>query len=96
MNDSRKDEVLSLIEQLETYDLEGENMSFHIFLPDEIVDAQIGYSIDLNGNPLTGDNEGDWKESWFVIGHDLEVGDPIFVDLSNPNYPVFIAEHGLG
>ncbi|MCM3602795.1 hypothetical protein M3175_18835 [Robertmurraya korlensis] len=29
---------------------------------------------------LVGSNNGEWKESWFVIGQDDIVGDPIFIE----------------
>jgi hypothetical protein len=96
MFDNRISEILSLIELIKSNECKFGDMLVHIFSLDEIEDGQIGYSIDLNGNSLTGESKGDWKEAWFVIGHDLEIGDPIFVDLSYPNYPVFTAEHGLG
>ncbi len=29
---------------------------------------------------LVGNTEGDWKETWYVIGYDEDLGNPIFVD----------------
>ncbi|WP_445613698.1 hypothetical protein [Geobacillus sp. YF-1] len=96
MFDNSRREVLSFIASMNKREFKFESVEVYIFSPDEIDNAQIGYSIDLRGNSLTGENKGDWKGAWLVIGHDLEVGDPIFVDLSSPNYPVFTAKHGLG
>ncbi|EJV44738.1 MULTISPECIES: hypothetical protein [Bacillus] len=48
---------------------------------------QLGYSID---------NKGDWRQSWFVIGHEEEYGNPIFVDMSRRYLPIYTAEHGEG
>ena len=39
---------------------------------------------------------GDWKRSWLVIGYEDSLGDPLFVDLSAPELPVFTAAHGEG
>jgi hypothetical protein len=45
---------------------------------------------------FTGENAGDWKRDWFVIACEDLLGDPIFVDLSEPGLPVFTAAHGEG
>lgn len=65
----------------------------HFFAPDALSEGQIGFSIDFNGNSLTGQKEGDWKESWLVIGLD-HLGDPIFIDNRNKNTPVLSSQHG--
>ena len=99
------EKILSRLEALETnevaIDLEdGEgniiSTSFHLFSKDEFEEGQLGYREDEEGNSFVGNNEGDWKENWFVIGYDEDLGDPIFVDISNKNYPVLTAEHGMG
>jgi hypothetical protein len=59
-------------------------------------DAQIGYAIGPQGEDLTGKAAGDWRVEWLVIGTDDEVGDPIFVDTSIEEWPVFTAAHGAG
>jgi hypothetical protein len=51
-----------------------------LFAADELEEAQIGYSIDINGQFLTGTGDGDWYSSWRVIGNKDETGDPIFID----------------
>ena len=38
----------------------------------------------------------DWKPSWLVIGRDSSVGDPVFLDTSDSEFPVFTAVHGQG
>ena len=38
----------------------------------------------------------DWQPQWFVIGMETLIGDPVFVDLDDPNLPVFTAMHGMG
>jgi len=57
---------------------------------------QIGYSIGKNGEPLVGFDHGDWLEGWYVVGRDSCLGDPIFIDLNDPEIPVFTASHGMG
>ncbi|UPO90152.1 MULTISPECIES: SMI1/KNR4 family protein [Bacilli] len=95
--------ILSKIEELESYDVEIEvddpeieSISIHLFSIEEFEEGQLGYRMDEDGNSLTGDNEGDWKENWYVIGYDELVGDPIFIDIKNKNYPVLTAIHGEG
>ena len=61
-----------------------------------IKDLQIGYSVHSDGSDLSGSGEGDWQKSWVVIGIDTEVGDPFFVDTSEPSLPVYTAMHGMG
>ncbi|WML48459.1 hypothetical protein RCG23_25035 [Neobacillus sp. PS3-34] len=95
--------ILSKIEELETNDVEIvvedpeiETISFHLFLRDEFEQGQLGYRVDEDGNSLTGKNEGDWKENWYVIGYDEDLGDPIIIDINNKDYPVMTAMHGEG
>jgi hypothetical protein len=99
------EDILNRLETLKTNEVEidfedeeGEiiSVSFHLFSKDEFEEEQLGYREDEEGNSFVGNNEGDWKESWFVIGYDEDLGDPIFVDISNKNYPVLTAEHGMG
>ncbi|MED1569195.1 copper resistance protein [Bacillus paramycoides] len=67
-----------------------------IYSNDALEKEQLGYSIDNKGNSLIGTNKGDWRQSWFVIGHEEEYGNPIFVDMSRRYLPVYTAEHGEG
>jgi hypothetical protein len=97
------EKIFSKIELLESLEIELEvedpeigTVSIHLFTREEFEEGQIGYSVDQEGNSLTGNNEGDWKESWYVIGYDEDLGDPIFVDIENKNYPVMTAMHGAG
>lgn len=59
-------------------------------------EAQLGYRVHPDGSDLTGDDSGDWKSTWYVIGRDTTVGDPFFVDLSSDDLPVYTAMHGTG
>jgi hypothetical protein len=60
----------------------------------EIQQGQIGYRIAPDGRSLVG--PGAWEQQWMVIGHDDLCGDPIFVDVTKPELPVFTASHGQG
>jgi len=92
-----KIEALDNLEiEMEVDDPEIETISIHLFSREEFEEGQLGYSVDEEGNSLTGNNEGDWKETWFVIGYDEDLGDPIFVDIEDKNYPVMTAMHGEG
>ena len=57
---------------------------------------QVGYAMDPQGRPLTGEAEGDWRPNWVVIGHDDTCGDPIFIDTSQDGFPVYTAMHSQG
>ena len=57
---------------------------------------QVGFSIDGDGNPLFGFDEGDWQEGWYVIGIEQNCFDPIFVDLNDPDLPIYNAMIGMG
>jgi len=57
---------------------------------------QIGYSISPTGEPLTGEQAGDWQREWVVIGYAECCGDPIFIDSLAEGFPVYTAIHGEG
>jgi hypothetical protein len=57
---------------------------------------QIGYSISPTGEPLTGEQAGDWQREWVVIGYVECCGDPIFIDSLAEGFPVYTAIHGEG
>ena len=67
-----------------------------LFPADEVQEAQLGYSVGDAGEDFTGENAGDWKRSWLVIGYEDLLGDPLFVDLSAPELPVYTVAHGEG
>ena len=73
------------------------NTTLHFFSEeDEFIDGQIGYSVNPHGNSLVGGENGDWKETWRVLGYEDLCGDPVFVDVRIPELPVFTAPHGMG
>ena len=67
-----------------------------LFPVEELEEAQLGYSVGDAGEDFTGENAGDWRRSWLVIAYEDLLGDPIFVDLGEPELPVFTAAHGEG
>jgi hypothetical protein len=64
--------------------------------PDELGEMQVGFGVDPDGGDLSGGQRGDWRASWVVIGIEEDLGDPFFVDLAEPDLPVFTAMHGAG
>jgi hypothetical protein len=66
------------------------------FTPDQLQEGQVGYSITQEGQSLAGNQEGDWRKSWIVIGNESCCGDPIFIDTADHNLPVYFASHGAG
>jgi hypothetical protein len=67
-----------------------------LFPMSDLDEQQVGYSRDPEGHNLTGSGEGDWRKSWLVFAYEDTCGDPIFVDLSEPCFPVYTAAHGQG
>ncbi len=67
-----------------------------LFPIEELEEAQLAYSVGDADEDFTGEGAGDWKRSWLVIAYEDLLGDPIFVDLSGPELPVYTAAHGEG
>ncbi len=89
----------NIIQKLTTLPFSEVSIGFttiRLFSESDISSGQAGYSIDPDGNSLVGDEEGDWKEHWLVIGYDETCGDPILTDLSIDHSPVYSAMHGTG
>jgi hypothetical protein len=70
--------------------------TIRIFRASELEPQQVGYSITPTGQSLTGDEDGDWRKNWLVIGYEDLCGDPIFIDTSQEEFPVYTAIHGEG
>jgi hypothetical protein len=68
----------------------------HLFKPDKLEEGQIGYSVDPKGKSLAGTAEGDWRPTWVVTGYEESLGDPIFVDIAQQDFPVYTAMIGMG
>jgi hypothetical protein len=85
------DKIVSFLREAEDISIGYSEINF--ISVDDIADGQIGYSTDAEGNSLVTGEEGDWEEGWLVIGND-NLGDPIFIDTNDGNYPIFTAQHG--
>jgi hypothetical protein len=93
MNNKMND-ILTKLQSLHTQELETDYMAIYLFSEEEIEGAQVGYSVDEEGNSLVGQGPGSWEENWLVIGVEEDIDDPIFVDMQAEGYPVFTAMHG--
>ncbi|MCU5459850.1 hypothetical protein OCA96_09205 [Bacillus cereus] len=100
MHHNKIKQLLEYVDRAEDNEIEleyeFEPMTIELFNSEEIEEGQLGYSVDDEGQSLTGNGDGDWKEGWIVIGIDLYLGDPIFVDSNDENCPVYTAMHGEG
>lgn len=67
----------------------------NFFDPENLLEEQMGYSIDINGNTLITGADGDWKEEWLVIASD-GLGDPFIVDTGSQQLTILTAPHGEG
>jgi hypothetical protein len=68
---------------------------YELALPDELAELQLGYSVGTDGASLVG-GDGGWQPGWVVIGTDVLLGDPLFVDIGDARLPVLTAMHGMG
>lgn len=80
--------------------IEFEAFSLPQFYPESksVETFQTGYKIHgLTGESLTGEKEGDFKESWYVICSNYS-SDPFIVDFleEDKGFPVYFAFHGCG
>ena len=61
----------------------------HLYSKEEFDDAQIGYRVTKKGEKIN-----EWiGENFYVIGNDSCCGDPIIVDISDDNLPVYNMFH---
>jgi len=67
-----------------------------LFPAAEIERRQVGYSVNPDGSSLCTGDDGAWRPTWIVIGHETGLGDPIFIDRSSAALPVYTAMHGAG
>ncbi|MFL0801868.1 MAG: hypothetical protein K6L80_15555 [Agarilytica sp.] len=74
----------------------GRTLDIILFGSEEIENGQLGYAVSKDGLPLYGENEGQWKKEWYVIGYESGCGDPIFIDTNQEILPVYTAAHGSG
>lgn len=93
-------EIPSEIKKFITKKIKLENFCLPHFYPNisNFSDFQIGYKVHGNtGEKITGENDGDFKESWYVICSGYS-NNPFFIDMNekNENYPVYSAWQGAG
>ena len=61
----------------------------YLYDKDEIADAQIGYRVYPDGRKIE-----DWLgDEYFVVGNDSTCGDPIFINVSEKDFPVYYMFH---
>jgi len=87
---------LELISSLPATEVSFGAGGIRLFTDNELEEGQVGYSVDPNGSSLCGEEDGEWKSTWLVIGYDTGVGDPIFIDTSDSKLPVLTAIQGEG
>lgn len=93
-------EIPNEIKEFITKRIELDNFCLPHFYPEinNFNDFQIGYKIHgKTGEKITGENEGDFRENWYVICSGYS-NDPFFIDINekSKNFPVYFAWHGTG
>ncbi|MDR2236760.1 MAG: SMI1/KNR4 family protein [Chryseobacterium sp.] len=81
-----------------TYPAENLSLPENYPVLEDLLAFQDGYAFNaVSGESLTGEKEGDFKESWLVIARNY-FADPFFIDFndSEDNFPVYFAFHGAG
>lgn len=72
--------------------------SVQLIASDVLEEEQREFSLDTDGKLLTSPTKSGWRPSWFVIAHSGLLGDPYFLDTSQPDAegdcPVFTAMNG--
>lgn len=91
-----KNHIIDLINSFSIKEVSLGYRTVTLFLSEDLEEAQLGYSVDIDGQSLAGTDEGDWLSSWLVIGYEDETGDPIFIDTNDERLPVYTAMHGEG
>ncbi|MRX70721.1 hypothetical protein GJU40_00870 [Bacillus lacus] len=93
-------DILAAIEKVEnrilylsSEDEEIQTLAIQLFDIDSIDKGQVGCRVSKDGTLLFGKEDGEWQESWFVIGtvlgSDSQEDEPIFADVTDPQYPIF-------
>jgi hypothetical protein len=64
----------------------------------ELEKEQIGFALSESGEIISGPRPSGWRASWVIIGHSSLLGDPYFLDTSDPDAegdcPVYTAMSG--
>ena len=87
--------VGELLESLGLQSFQYGCFDFEVARTEGLVDLQLGYAVDADGNSLVGEADGAWKANWVVLAQDFRC-DPVFTDTHLPALPVFTAVHGIG
>jgi len=88
--------LIEYLGRVEPREVSVGHMTLRLFEPHELDSNQTGYSRDVAGRNLTGTAEGEWRSEWLVVGQEDMCGDPVFIDISNDDLPVFTAVDGEG
>jgi hypothetical protein len=64
----------------------------------ELIKEQVGFSLTESGEPVTSPTPSGWRASWVIVAHSSLLGDPYFLDTSDPDAegdcPVYTAMSG--
>lgn len=82
--EERRNSCFEALTHLAGEEWESDYMAIYFFDGEEIEEAQHAFYQDDFGNPVEG-----WKENWFAVGIEGDTDDPIFVDVSQENFPVY-------
>ena len=91
-------ELIELLNKNPIPKLEEEITDFYFIKSDRLKDAQENYRVDeITGEDITGNEKGDWKKEWLVIGSGV-ADDPLFIDLNEEEkgFPIYTAANGAG
>jgi len=88
--------IVKVLEKYPAREIEIGGVGLSLTTNDSFKEQQTGYRFTPGGQALIGDEKGDWKAEWWVIGTDRLVFDPILVDIDTEDLIVYTAEHGQG
>jgi len=84
-----------VLQQIDRYEVEYGTGGLKVFAEVELPKGQVGYAFASDGKSLC-NSAGGWQSDWLVIGYDTGVGDPLILNTSGPQLPVFTSVHGEG
>jgi hypothetical protein len=83
-----RSDVLDVIKSFPFYEVELGYQTVTLFTSEQLDERQFGHSVSADG-------EGDSNHSLVVIGRDELLGDPIFIDTAQADFPVYIWMHDV-
>ncbi|HET7871377.1 MAG TPA: hypothetical protein VFL42_02625 [Terriglobales bacterium] len=89
-------EYVSWIAKLGFREISFGSGGIKLYTPEELDDAQIGYSRSAEGKSFCDGTTGSWNAEWIAIAYDTGLGDLIILDTSISELPVMTALHGEG